>query len=88
MFGITDDYFNLLLDIVAQNDLVMRIDAEGILIFRDGEEPYMVDDNLGRLIGRLLYTDTDLDVDVVLDIRQLELLDRELFEQLYQLVWQ
>ena len=83
MFGITDDYFNLLLDIVAQNDLAMRIDAEGILIFRDGEEPYMEDNNLGRLIGRLLYTDTDLDVDVVLDIRQLELLDRELFEQLY-----
>ena len=66
MFGIQDDYMNLLISICATNGLAMRIDYDGILVFRDGEEDYLFENRLGTLIGKLLYTDTGLNVNYLL----------------------
>ena len=84
MFGIQDDYMNLLISICATNGLAMRIDYDGILVFRDGEEDYLFENRLGTLIGKLLYTDTGLDVNYILTVEELKLIDDEKFYEIFK----
>lgn len=88
MFGVEDEYFTLLIDLMKQNDLMLNIDGDGFLLFsnEDGNDNVIVSQNIGHLIGTLLYDKSiGLGTNSVLDINQLKLIDSERYELLYDL---
>lgn len=91
MFGVEDEYFALLVDLMKQNDLILNVDKDGFLLFSNDNDndSIIVSQNIGHLIGTLLYDRSlGLGTNSVLDIKQLKLIDSEKYELLYDLyVW-
>lgn len=89
MYGMTDKWFTLLMNILGANNLALRADSDGMIVFsqeKDDNRYVYSKDSVGELIGKVLYgSDTGtFDINYSFSINELRLANPTMFEEAYQ----